>query len=58
MSERINSVSVTDYPAFRREVMGRLGVSRATWSNWKAGRSEPDYSKGKVVDDILLKFGY
>lgn len=58
LSDRIRSVSISDYPAFRKEVFERIVVSRATWSNWKLGKSEPDYSTGKIIDDILMKFGY
>jgi len=58
LSERINSVTVRHYKNFREDVFEELTVSRATWHNWKSGKSEPNYSDGLIISTKGLSFFY
>ena len=58
LSERIKSVSINDFPAFRREISEKTKVSRQKFYNWRHGVSEPSYSEGVIVDGLLKKYGY
>jgi len=58
LSERIKSVSIDKYPAFRAEIFEKIKVSRSTFWQWKEGNTEPNYSNGIFIDEILTKYGY
>jgi transcriptional regulator with XRE-family HTH domain len=58
LSERIKKIKIEDYFSILKEIKKNIEVSRATWSNWKNGKTEPNYSDGKIIDEILTKYGY
>ena len=55
MNQFINTINRHDYERFRNRVMHDCNISRATWSNWSAGKYKPLPVYRPIIDRIAIE---